>query len=62
MSDINRLPAPFGRLIDRNQPVSFEFEGRTITGFKGDTIASALCANDQWMISRSFKYHRRAVC
>lgn len=58
MSDINRLPAPFGRLIDRNQPVSFEFEGRTITGFKGDTIASALCANDQWMISRSFKYHR----
>ncbi len=40
------------------KPVSFEFEGRTITGFKGDTIASALAANDQWMISRSFKYHR----
>jgi sarcosine oxidase subunit alpha len=58
MSDVNRLPAPFGRLIDRSETVSFDFEGRTITGFKGDTIASALCANDQWMISRSFKYHR----
>ena len=58
MSEINRLPVPFGRLIDRNETVSFDFEGRTITGYKGDTIASALCANDQWMISRSFKYHR----
>nr|WP_298681749.1 2Fe-2S iron-sulfur cluster-binding protein [uncultured Dongia sp.] len=58
MSEINRLPEPFGRLINRDETVSFDFEGRTITGFKGDTIASALCANDQWMISRSFKYHR----
>lgn len=58
MSEINRLAAPFGRLIDRSETVSFDFEGRTITGFKGDTIASALCANGQWMISRSFKYHR----
>ncbi|MBL8710473.1 MAG: (2Fe-2S)-binding protein [Rhodospirillaceae bacterium] len=58
MSDINRLPAPFGRLIDRSSRVTFDFEGRRIEGFKGDTIASALCANDQWMISRSFKYHR----
>lgn len=58
MSDINRLPAPFGRLLDRRQKLTFDFEGRKISGFKGDTIASALCANDQWMISRSFKYHR----
>ena len=29
-----------------------------MSGFKGDTIASALAANGQWMLSRSFKYHR----
>lgn len=58
MSQLNRLAAPYGRLIDRSKPLVFEFEGRRIEGFAGDTIASALCANDQWMISRSFKYHR----
>ncbi len=29
-----------------------------MTGLAGDTIASALAANGQWMLSRSFKYHR----
>jgi sarcosine oxidase subunit alpha len=58
MSQLNRLPAPFGRLIDRAKPLTFEFEGRAIEGFDGDTIASALAANEQWMLSRSFKYHR----
>jgi sarcosine oxidase subunit alpha len=58
MSQLNRLAAPYGRLIDRSKPLAFEFEGRRIDGFAGDTIASALCANGQWMISRSFKYHR----
>ncbi len=55
---MNRLPAPHGLLIDRGQPVSFTFEGKTIEGFAGDSIASALLANGQAMISRSFKYHR----
>ena len=54
---VNRLPNR-GQLIDRSKPISFSFEGNLIEGFEGDTIASALCANDQWMISRSFKYHR----
>src|SRR5215467_6326995 len=59
MSDgLNRLPAPAGRLIDRGQPVDFTFEGRSVRGFVGDTIASALAANGEWLISRSFKYHR----
>jgi len=59
MSDgINRLPAPAGLLIDRGQPVEFTFEGRPFQGFVGDNIASALAANDEWLISRSFKYHR----
>ncbi|GEO82877.1 FAD-dependent oxidoreductase [Pararhodospirillum oryzae] len=53
-----RLPAPFGRLVDRERSVTFSFEGRRITGLAGDTIASALAANGQWMLSRSFKYHR----
>lgn len=54
----NRLQAPYGLLIDRDRPVSFSFEGRPVSGLAGDTIASALAASGQWMISRSFKYHR----
>lgn len=55
---MNRLPAPNGSLIDRDRPLSFRFEGRTYEGFAGDSIASALAANDVWLLSRSFKYHR----
>jgi len=47
-----------GRLVDRNTPVSFTFNGRQMRGFKGDTLASALLANDQMLVGRSFKYHR----
>ncbi len=47
-----------GRLIDRDQPVSFTFNGKSFKGFKGDTLASALLANDQVLMGRSFKYHR----
>jgi methylglutamate dehydrogenase subunit C len=45
-------------LIDRDAPVSFRFDGRDYMGFKGDTLASALLANGQHLIGRSFKYHR----
>ena len=55
---INRLPASFGRAIDRERPTGFTFEGREFTGFAGDTVASALAADDQWILSRSFKYRR----
>ena len=54
----SRLPAPAGRLIDREQPIDFTFEGRGLSGFKGDTIASALVSNGHSVLSRSFKYHR----
>ncbi len=47
-----------GRLLDRSQPVRFTFNGRHMKGFAGDTLASALLANDQTLIGRSFKYHR----
>ena len=53
-----RLPSPHGSLIDRKKPITFSFEGRRYTGFAGDTIASALAANDVILLGRSFKYHR----
>ena len=58
LGGVNRLPDSFGRLIDRKRRVAFTFEGREIEGFAGDTIAAALAANDQWVLSRSFKYRR----
>jgi sarcosine oxidase subunit alpha len=57
-SALPRLPAPLGRLIDRERPLSFSFEGVSYPAFAGDTIASALLANGRWLMSRSFKYHR----
>ena len=45
-------------LIDRNRPVNFTFDGKEYAGFQGDTLASALLANDVRLIGRSFKYHR----
>ena len=53
-----RLPAPMGLLIDRSKPMQFRFDGRDYQGLAGDSIASALLANGQWLLSRSFKYHR----
>jgi heterotetrameric sarcosine oxidase alpha subunit len=44
--------------IDRSTPVRFSFDGRTVSGFAGDTVASALLANDIRLMGRSFKYHR----
>jgi len=53
---VNRVPG--GELVDYEQPVAFTFEGRSFQGLAGDTIASALAASNQWVLSRSFKYHR----
>ncbi|MBA5776879.1 sarcosine oxidase subunit alpha family protein [Stappia sp. F7233] len=47
-----------GGRIDRAAPLSFTFDGETYQGFKGDTLASALLANDIHLVGRSFKYHR----
>ncbi len=55
---MNRLPAPFGTRIDRTRPLRFSFEGKSFDAYAGDCIASALAASGQWMLSRSFKYHR----
>lgn len=58
MRGYNRLPNSAGLFINPAKPVNFTFEGKTYQGVEGDTIASALIANDQWLMSRSFKYHR----
>lgn len=58
LENINRLPAPYGLLINREQHYNFSFEGVKHQGYAGDSIASALIANNQWLLSRSFKYHR----
>lgn len=47
-----------GRLIDTSQPMAFYFNGTQFKGYAGDTLASALLANDQMLLGRSFKYHR----
>ena len=47
-----------GGLIDRRQKINFHFNGHQVTGFKGDTIASALMASGHMLVGRSFKYHR----
>ena len=47
-----------GGLIDRNTRLQFRFDGQTYEGFAGDTLASALLANDIRLVGRSFKYHR----
>jgi sarcosine oxidase subunit alpha len=47
-----------GRLLNKSKQVSFQFNGKQLRGFEGDTLASALLANDQMLMGRSFKYHR----
>lgn len=52
-----RIPGK-GLMIDRTRPVQFSFDGKRFDGFQGDTLASALLANGQRLMGRSFKYHR----
>ena len=47
-----------GGLIDRSRSLRFSFDGKSYAGYAGDTLASALLANDVRLMGRSFKYHR----
>ena len=47
-----------GGRIDRSKSVGFTLDGKPISGFAGDTLASALLANGKTLTARSFKYHR----
>ena len=53
-----RLPPQPGEVIDRSRPVEFTWNGRSVPGFEGDTIASALTAAGVRVVSRSMKYRR----
>jgi|TARA_B100000767_G_scaffold43142_1_gene37068 sarcosine oxidase subunit alpha len=44
--------------IDRNRTLRFTFDGKKYCGYQGDTLASALIANDVNVVARSFKLHR----
>ena len=44
--------------VERGQAVTFEFNGKPVTGYTGETIAAALYAGGLRIFSRSFKYHR----
>ena len=47
-----------GGRINRDRTIQFTFDGRRYEGHPGDTLASALLANDVYLVGRSFKYHR----
>ena len=49
---------PEGGLIDRSKILGFQFDSRTLSGYAGDTLASALLASGVRLVGRSFKYHR----
>jgi len=44
--------------INRNKIINFKFNGKSYTGYEGDTLASALLSNGIHLVGRSFKYHR----
>lgn len=52
------IRATSGGRINRSRPLSFVLEGRTLTGYEGDTLAAAMLAHGIRIAGRSFKYHR----
>ncbi len=55
MTQPNRLD---GGQINRDKLLNFRFDGKAYQGYEGDTLASALLANNVRLMGRSFKYHR----
>jgi sarcosine oxidase subunit alpha len=53
-----RLSDEASQVIHRDKTISFTYDGRKVTGFEGDTVASAMAAYGRKIFSRSFKYHR----
>ena len=64
MGFFSKTPAPqiarlaTGGRVNRTKPLTFTFDGKPCQGFAGDTLASALLANNIHLVGRSFKYHR----
>jgi sarcosine oxidase subunit alpha len=53
-----RLLPLAGEWINRKQTIHFTFEGKDYAAYEGDTITSALWAEGEHVLGRSFKYHR----
>lgn len=53
---MTRLSA--GGRIDRGRELRFTFNGTALSGFAGDTLASALLANGVHQVGTSIKYGR----
>ena len=47
-----------GGIIERDEKLHFGFNGRQYEGYAGDSLASALLANNVSLVARSIKYHR----
>ena len=47
-----------GGRIDRNRAIGFSFNGARYGGYEGDTLASALLANDVRVVANSVTYGR----
>jgi len=47
-----------GGRIDRDQLLPFSFDKKSLLGYQGDTLASAMLASNEVPVGRSFKYHR----
>lgn len=47
-----------GGRIRRDQTRTFTYNGKTLTGYAGDTVAATLLAHGIHLVARSFKYHR----
>lgn len=55
---MNRLsPTPIQK-VDQQTVLNFSWQGKPMTGLKGDSVASALFANGIRIFARSLKYHR----
>ena len=55
---MSRLPPQPVEQIDRSRRLRFRWNGKSMRGFDGDTIASAVAAAGEMVFSRSMKYHR----
>ena len=45
-----------GGRIDRAAPLAFTYDGRRLTGYAGDTLASALLANGVRLVGRWWRH------
>jgi len=47
-----------GSAINYDRQITFTFNGKKLIGYEGDTVASALLANNNRIVGRSYKYGR----